>query len=351
MFLALIRAALILAAGALAFALSTGSESRWLAAVAGACLVGVAVLVEHGLRSLPAGQVAHAGLGVVIGLVGAAAVLAGLVWASGASSPSLAGPLLLGLAWLGAALGSRAYSASATARAAQVVARGSSHHKVLDTSVIIDGRIADIIEAGFLEGVLVIPQFVLRELQQVADSSDQLKRNRGRKGLDILKHVQESDRVTVELTDRDFPEVREVDGKLLALAEELGGKVLTNDYNLNKVAQLRRVPVMNVNDLANALKPVVLPGELLTIQIIKEGKERNQGVGYLDDGTMVVVESGRRSIGQKVDAMVSSVIQTNAGKMIFAVIEEEELETAPRPRIMRRATAEPAPGLGPDPRP
>jgi uncharacterized protein YacL len=190
-------------------------------------------------------------------------------------------------------------------------------YKVLDTSVIIDGRIADICETGFLEGTLVVPQFVLRELQQVADSSDSLKRNRGRRGLDILQKVQKMGSVQVQIVETDFPEIREVDLKLIELARRMGGKIVTNDFNLNKVAQLRGVAVLNINELANSLKPVVLPGEVLRVFVLKEGKESGQGVAYLDDGTMVVVDQGKRALGRTIEVTVTSVLQTTAGKMIF----------------------------------
>ena len=190
-------------------------------------------------------------------------------------------------------------------------------YKVLDTSVIIDGRIADICETGFLDGTLVVPQFVLRELQQVADSSDSLKRNRGRRGLDILQKIQKMAGVHVQIVETDFPEVREVDLKLIELARKMSGKIVTNDFNLNKVAQLRGVAVLNINELANSLKPVVLPGEVLRVFVIKEGKEQGQGVAYLDDGTMVVVDQGRKALGRTIEVTVTSVLQTTAGKMIF----------------------------------
>src|SRR5687767_15897694 len=189
--------------------------------------------------------------------------------------------------------------------------------KILDTSVIIDGRIADICETGFMDGTLVIPQFVLKELQLVADSSDSMKRNRGRRGLDILQKIQKMAGVDVQVSDADFPDIREVDLKLIELARTLQGKIVTNDFNLNKVAQLRGVEVLNINELANALKPVVLPGEYMTVFILKEGKEYNQGVAYLDDGTMVVVDNARRMISKNIDVVVTSVLQTTAGKMIF----------------------------------
>jgi rRNA-processing protein FCF1 len=183
--------------------------------------------------------------------------------------------------------------------------------------VIIDGRIADICETGFLEGTLVVPQFVLRELQQVADSSDSLKRNRGRRGLDILQKIQKMAGVSVQIVETDFPEVKEVDLKLIELARRMNGKIVTNDFNLNKVAQLRGVHVLNINELANSLKPVVLPGEVLRVFILKEGKESGQGVAYLDDGTMVVVDQGRKAMGRTIEVIVTSVLQTTAGKMIF----------------------------------
>jgi uncharacterized protein YacL len=190
-------------------------------------------------------------------------------------------------------------------------------YRVLDTSVIIDGRIADICETGFMDGTLVIPQFVLKELQFVADSSDSMKRNRGRRGLDILQKIQKMAGVDVMISDVDFPDVKEVDLKLIELARTLEGKIVTNDFNLNKVAQLRGVSVLNINELANSLKPVVLPGELMKVFILKEGKEYNQGVAYLDDGTMVVVDNARKMIGKTIDVVVTSVLQTTAGKMIF----------------------------------
>jgi uncharacterized protein YacL len=190
-------------------------------------------------------------------------------------------------------------------------------YKVLDTSVVIDGRVADICETGFLEGTLVVPQFVLRELQQVADSSDSLKRNRGRRGLDILQKMQKMAGVSVQIVETDFPEIKEVDLKLIELARSLLGRIVTNDFNLNKVAQLRGVEVLNVNELANSLRPVVLPGETMTVFILKEGKEYNQGVAYLDDGTMVVVDNARSRIGKTLDIVVTSVLQTTAGRMIF----------------------------------
>ncbi|MCA0972682.1 PIN/TRAM domain-containing protein [Halobacillus litoralis] len=190
--------------------------------------------------------------------------------------------------------------------------------KILDTSVIIDGRIADICETHFLEGTIVIPQFVLEELQHIADSSDGLKRNRGRRGLDILNRLQKDLPVNVEIYEGDFEDIQEVDSKLVKLAKVMNGIVVTNDFNLNKVCEFQNVQVLNINDLANAVKPVVLPGEEMKIQVIKDGKEQNQGVAYLDDGTMIVVEEGKNYIGKTIDVIVTSVLQTSAGRMIFA---------------------------------
>jgi uncharacterized protein YacL len=195
--------------------------------------------------------------------------------------------------------------------------------KILDTSVIIDGRIADVAETGFLSGTLIIPQFILRELQQVADSPDSSKRQRGRRGLDMLNRLQNNSSLDIQIVETDFPSVREVDLKLIELGKQLDAVIVTNDFNLNKVSQLRGVSVLNINELANALKPVVLPGEAMRVFILKEGKEYNQGVAYLDDGTMVVVDNARRLIGKNADIAVTSVLQTTAGKMIFGRLWEE----------------------------
>ncbi|MDR5659915.1 PIN/TRAM domain-containing protein [Serpentinicella sp. ANB-PHB4] len=190
--------------------------------------------------------------------------------------------------------------------------------KILDTSVIIDGRIADICKTGFIEGPLVVPEFVLKELQQIADSSLAIKRNRGRRGLDILNLMQKELNIEVKVHTLDFEDIQEVDSKLLKLAQTINGKVLTNDYNLNKVAEFQGVHVLNINELANAIKPVVLPGEEMQVQVIKDGKESGQGLAYLDDGTMIVVEGGKKYIGQDIEVLVTSVLQTAAGRMIFA---------------------------------
>jgi uncharacterized protein YacL len=199
--------------------------------------------------------------------------------------------------------------------------------KILDTSVIIDGRIADVCETGFVEGPFIIPQFMLRELQHIADSPDPLKRNRGRRGLDILNRIQKQSDLEVRISDQDFPKLKEVDAKLIELAKRTNGRIVTNDYNLNKVAELQGLMVLNINQLSNALKPVVLPGETMHVQILKEGKEPGQGVAYLDDGTMVVVEGGKKIIGKELDVVVTSVLQTTAGRMIFARPKDEEADS------------------------
>ncbi len=194
---------------------------------------------------------------------------------------------------------------------------------IIDTSVIIDGRVAEVCETGFLSGEIIVPQFVLQELQYIADSPDPVKRARGKRGLDVLKTIQSSKKVEVSITERDFPDIKEVDSKLVALAKVIGGKVLTNDANLNKVAELHGVTVLNINKLATAMKPVVLPGEVMHILVLKEGKEHGQGVGYLEDGTMVVIDNAREHLGKSVDVSITSVLQTTGGRMIFSKVKED----------------------------
>lgn len=200
--------------------------------------------------------------------------------------------------------------------------KGTSDYRILDTSVIIDGRIADICDSGFIEGELIVPRFVLNELQFVADSSDSMKRSRGRRGLDILNRMQKSSAINIEIVEQDFTKIKGVDGKLVALAKKINAKLLTNDYNLNKVAELQGVRVLNVNELANAMKPVVLPGEQMTVKIIREGKELGQGVAYLDDGTMIIVDNAQKMLNMNVEVVVTSVLQTTAGRMIFSELKE-----------------------------
>ncbi len=284
-------------------------------------LAGLVALAEARLRRAAITRVLGALLGCGIGLLVARAVAATLFWAnfSDGRVAFLDTFLLIALAYLGLVIGARQGEWLEPARLAALF-RGAGperRYKIFDTSVIIDGRIADVCEAGFIDGTVVIPQFVLKELQMVADSSDSLKRNRGRRGLDILQKIKKMSGIEVTISDVDFPGVHEVDLKLIELARSLQGKIVTNDFNLNKVAQLRGVEVLNVNDLANSLKPVVLPGEIMKVFILKEGKEYNQGVAYLDDGTMVVVDNARKMISKTIDIVVTSVLQTTAGKMIF----------------------------------
>jgi uncharacterized protein YacL len=286
------------------------------------CILGAMVVVlEIRLKNTSVIHMLGAQLGGAVGLAIAKTIGAALYWANLGSGGVvfLHSVILLALPYLGMVIGGRRGEWLEPARLVALfrAAGPQRRYKVLDTSVIIDGRIADICETGFMDGTLVIPQFVLKELQLVADSADSMKRNRGRRGLDILQKVQKMSNVDVMISDVDFPEVREVDLKLIELARSLQGKIVTNDFNLNKVAQLRGVEVLNINELANSLKPVVLPGELMKVFILKEGKEYNQGVAYLDDGTMVVVDNARKMIGRTIDIVVTSVLQTTAGKMIF----------------------------------
>src|SRR5262245_1926350 len=287
----------------------------------GLALAGVAVLFEWLLRDLALANVLGALLGGAIGLAIAKGIGAALFWADASDQrvAFLHGFVLLLLPYIGIVVGGRKGEWLEPARLLSLFrASGPQRrYKILDTSVIIDGRVADLCDTGFMDGTLVIPQFVLKELQLVADSADSMKRNRGRRGLDILQKIQKMSGVEVTISDADYPEVREVDLKLIELARSLQGKIVTNDFNLNKVAQLRGVEVLNINELANALKPVVLPGEIMKVFILKEGKEYNQGVAYLDDGTMVVVDNARKMISKTIDVVVTSVLQTTAGKMIF----------------------------------
>jgi len=287
----------------------------------GAGLAGVIVFAETRLHNTGLPQLLGALLGGAAGLGIAKTIESSLFWTS-ADDPRVAflrGAIVLVLPYVGMMVGARKGEWLEPARLVSLFRSTGRErrYKILDTSVIIDGRIADVCDTGFIDGTLVIPQFVLKELQLIADSGDTLKRNRGRRGLDILHRIQKSAGVEVMVSDVDFPDVKDVDMKLIELARQLEGKIVTNDFNLNKVAQLRGVEVLNLNLLANSLKPVVLPGEVMKVFILKEGKEYNQGVAYLDDGTMVVVDNARRLIGRTIDVVVTSVLQTTAGKMIF----------------------------------
>lgn len=303
----------------------------WPNVVLGLVVSALAILVEIRIRQVALTRVLGGLIGGVVGLMIGEGLEAALVLAQSNSAPVLFARvfILVFLTYLGLVIGVRRGEWLEPSRLVGLfrAAGPERRYKILDTSVIIDGRIADVCETGFIDGTLVIPQFVLKELQLVADSADTLKRNRGRRGLDILQKMQKMASVEVMVSDVDYPDLREVDLKLIELARTLQGKIVTNDFNLNKVAQLRGVDVLNVNQLANSLKPVVLPGEVMKVFILKEGKEYNQGVAYLDDGTMVVVDNARRMISKTIDVVVTSVLQTTAGKMIFG----RHIEPAPQP--------------------
>ena len=321
----------------------------------GMALAVVFVAFESRLRNTSVTHMLGAMLGGAIGLGIAKTVGAALFWADTKDDrvAFLHSFVLLALPYLGLVLGGRKGEWLEPARLIGLF-RGTGpqrRYRILDTSVIIDGRVADICETGFLDGTLVIPQFVLKELQLVADSSDSMKRNRGRRGLDILQKMQKMAGLEVMISDLDFPEVREVDLKLIELARALSGKIVTNDFNLNKVAQLRGVAVLNINELANSLKPVVLPGEIMKVFILKEGKEFNQGVAYLDDGTMVVVDNARKLIGKTIDVVVTSVLQTTAGKMIFGRFVDPSVAAAQGSGPLEREEPPRRPRVAPAPQP
>ena len=276
--------------------------------------------VERGIERLSPAELAGGAIGLIFGLLIAfliRSILFEFLSVTGRAGSYVAILMYIVIsmfvAYLGARVGSRMHFVPL---AMQGSAGAGGAGKVLDTSVLIDGRIVEILEAGFLEGPLVLPRFILRELQAVADSADSMKRTRGRRGLEVLKRLQEIG--ALEVSERDYAEIRGADAKLVRLAQDLGCKLLTNDYNLNRVAHVEGIAVLNVNELANAIKPVVLPGEELHVQIIRDGKEPHQGIGYLDDGTMIVVEHGSRLVGEDTDVVVTSVLQTVAGRMIFA---------------------------------
>src|SRR5689334_3601737 len=310
----------------------------------GALLGTVIILIETRLREAELTDLLGALIGGAIGLGLAKTIGAALFWANNSDNRVVFvhSFILLVFPYLGIVMGARKGEWLEPQRLVALFrnAGPQKRYRILDTSVIIDGRIADVCETGFLDGTLVIPQFVLRELQLVADSADSLKRNRGRRGLDVLQRIQKMPQLKVQILEDDFPNVREVDMKLIELAKVYDCKIMTNDFNLNKVAQLHGVEVLNINELANALKPVVLPGETMRVFILKEGKEYNQGVAYLDDGTMVVVDNARKVISKTIDIAVTSVLQTTAGKMIFGRFDERTHTVHEKERPERR---EPAP--------
>ena len=322
-----VRLLFVIVVGATCFVIEPFNLTRVYDAAVGAGIGAAIVLFEWKLRTVSLKRLIGAAIGSILGICGA--YLFALVIRSsvpeGRTQSFLQILVMLLMAYVGLVVGANKgdlLNLSALGGIFGGEKQSKKSYKILDTSVIIDGRIADIAETGFLDGVIVTPQFVLRELQLVADSADSLKRNRGRRGLDILQRLQKVANLQIQIVEDDFPAVREVDLKLIELAKLYEGKIITNDFNLNKVAQLQGVQVLNINELANSLKPIVLPGETMRVFILKEGKEYNQGVAYLDDGTMVVVDNARKMIGKTIDVSVTSVLQTTAGKMIFGKWDE-----------------------------
>lgn len=292
-------------------------------------LVSIFVIqIEQAVRKVPLRTIFGGVIGTIVGLLIAALFAYSLrftsVWANQEIVTWIYVALTCILGYLGLVIGSKKIE-EISIPGFGLFKRGlksSSDYRILDTSVIIDGRIADICDTGFVEGSLIVPRFVLDELQHIADSSDSMRRSRGRRGLDMLNRMQRSVDINIDVVDQDFPKIKEVDSKLVALAKKTNGKIVTNDFNLNKIAELQGVKILNVNELANALKPVVLPGEVMTVKVIKEGKEAGQGVAYLDDGTMVIVDNASKHLGENIEALVTSVLQTTAGRMIFSELKE-----------------------------
>lgn len=323
----LVFTAILVSAG---YVLRPIARDRWISAGVGAVIAICIILFELRIRRASLKTLIGAAVGSIMGIIGAF-LIGSLIsrQESMAVAPEVKTFLTLALtffmAYVGLMVGAAKGDYLELSALGGILTDKASRRdlKILDTSVIIDGRIADVAETGFLTGSLIIPQFILRELQQVADSPDSSKRQRGRRGLDMLNRLQNNSSLDIQIVETDFPSVREVDLKLIELGKQLDAVIVTNDFNLNKVSQLRGVSVLNINELANALKPVVLPGEAMRVFILKEGKEYNQGVAYLDDGTMVVVDNARRLIGKNADIAVTSVLQTTAGKMIFGRLWEE----------------------------
>ena len=327
--MAIVRAIFILVLMTASYFLQPFHLSSWSSVLLGGALGAFFVLFEMRLEKASLRRLIGAAIGSILGMLGALMMghLLNLTAIEKNSLSFFQVTLLLLMAYVGLILGANKgdlLNLSALGGLFAGERQPKRNYKVLDTSVIIDGRIADVCETGFVDGVLIISQFVLRELQLIADSSDSQKRNRGRRGLDILQRMQKMATIHVQIVEDDFPNVREVDMKLIELAKLYEAKIVTNDFNLNKVAQLQGLPVLNINELANALKPVVLPGEIMHVFILKEGKEYNQGVAYLDDGTMVVVDNAKKMISKTIDISVTSVLQTTAGKMIFGKYDDRQ---------------------------
>ena len=325
----IVRLVFVITIAVAAYFLQPAALPPWPAAAVGAAVGGLIVAFEVRVRRVPLQRLLGAAIGSVFAILGAylmTLVLAQAFPTNRDTVPFLQVMILLWMTYCGMVIGANKgemlnLKALGGMFGSEIVIP-KEDLKILDTSVIIDGRIADIAETGFIDGTFIIPQFVLRELQLVADSSDSLKRNRGRRGLDILSRIQKNPDLHIRIVEEDFPQVRDVDMKLLELAKLIHGKVVTNDFNLNKVAQIHGVEVLNINELANSLRPVVLPGELMKVFILKEGKEQSQGIAYLDDGTMVVVDNARKMISKTIEISVTSVLQTTAGKMIFGRFDE-----------------------------
>jgi len=299
--------------------------ARWVGGVAGLAVAFATLALEQVIKRIPLKTILGSVLGLFVGL--GIGKLASYPFDKYLELPNLQIPLYIFLSaifgYIGLVLGGKKMSEVSTPYFLEPTSKPASRQplKILDTSVIIDGRIADIAETGFVEGTLIVPKFILEELQYIADSPDELRRSRGRRGLDILKRLQQHNPLRVEFFEDEIPNAAGADSKLVALALKMRAKILTNDFNLHKVAELQGIEVLNINQLANAMKPAVLPGESLQVQILREGKSQGQGVAYLDDGTMVVIENARRYIGKEVEVSVTSVLQTTAGRMIFSEIK------------------------------
>jgi uncharacterized protein YacL len=342
--MAVIRLIFVLIVAAACWILQPFGLSKWPAPAAAAAGAGIGlaiILFEMRLRAISLKRLIGAAIGSILGILGAYlfSVVIRNSLAAGSTQSFLQLLVMLLMAYVGLIVGANKGDLLNLAALGGIFGgekQSKKSYKILDTSVIIDGRIADIAETGFVDGIIMIPQFVLRELQLVADSADSLKRNRGRRGLDILQRLQKMAVLDLQFVEDDFPTIREVDLKLIELAKAYEAKIVTNDFNLNKVAQLQGVPVLNINELANSLKPIVLPGEIMKVFILKEGKEYNQGVAYLDDGTMVVVDNARKLIGKTVEISVTSVLQTTAGKMIFGKFDERGAVGRAEPRPERK---------------
>ena len=302
-----------------------GFPSSLLGFILGLLVALFVMRIEQAIRKVPLRNIFGGVVGMIVGLLIAFLLAYGLSFVSNIMEKQQVVPwiyaLLTGvMGYLGLVLGAKKIEEFNLLGCEAL--KEDRDIRILDTSVIIDGRIADICDAGFIQGTLLVPRFVLEELQYIADSSDSIKRSRGRRGLDVLNRMQKSTGITIDVSDHDFPKIKAVDAKLVALAKKIAGKLVTNDFNLNKVAELQGVKILNVNQLANAMKPVVLPGEMMNVKIIKDGKEPGQGIAYLDDGTMIIVDNAQRYQGASVIVTVTSVLQTTAGRMIFSEFKE-----------------------------